>query len=955
MKMNKVKYLGLCATTLLTIAPVANSAVILAGQPIRTETVRADEETTFVSALKAGFSSDVNLTRSQIKDLSTGSFKKAMESDKTFKYSTTTAGEMYKETGQGKDNLSLYDNLEVPFLKLLVKSGAKMGTLATLGTSISMQITGTKLTPAPTSESDLVTKLQGLRAGDQVKVDLSMSDNSTPVKTGSFSINVTVTADPTNKIKLAAPDDITATASSNTADKVAKAADIKDASGNQAFHAEAFGAATDYYYAVDGKNQFAKLNTFNLNVLGNGTGAVVNQLIPIKYTNTIASKFDPSSFVFLNTDNSGKITKIVPTPGPTTFAYVQRKVVVGTPAYPIFRYTTVYQGVSATNTLENGDILAPNSVDQTKLTYVYNDSGSLAKLRDYLNGDFKTDSNGAGKLTAYKDSPTGTKLAITFELPDLTANTSPQNVIAKAFNADTGATSTIKIPVKVTDIPDPSVAPTVTKFPSGDVIVNSRLVTKLDPTSLVAATYVGADNKTRDLPSRYIKVTVENSKGEAVSLNYDGTIPTTTAGTYKVHFVFSNPSDANKNVKKDLTMKVNSADLSAPTITGFKDSAVYNLSNNKQKEVSPLAQILGMGDVKATFVGVDGANHTIDPKNITFDIKNSYGQSVSLNSNNCIPMTTPGTYTITYIWANPDDPTKTTKKSSTLIVNSVVSEPMAAKYSNNQVADPTIDTNTKSFNTLSNISFNLTYTDPNSSTPTTPTTVAVPNNFVDVKVTKDDKEVALTNYAFTPSEGTYTITYKVTNPKDNVITLNYTRTLTVKSASAKPTPNPTPSPSSPTIQYSEGVVWINYVPGYGINLWLNNNYNGGAERNPDGSLRKLQHGTAWKYNAVATYADGSQWYQLGTNQWIPSTYASLTAVASPNTWATVNREGVGTVSYVPGYGINVWSSPDQQTWTKKISHGTAWKYFKVATKNGKTMYNLGGDQWVDGLYFFPNS
>jgi hypothetical protein len=134
-------------------------------------------------------------------------------------------------------------------------------------------------------------------------------------------------------------------------------------------------------------------------------------------------------------------------------------------------------------------------------------------------------------------------------------------------------------------------------------------------------------------------------------------------------------------------------------------------------------------------------------------------------------------------------------------------------------------------------------------------------------------------------------------------------------------------------------------------LWKNHNVEDGTEKLADGTDRKLMTGSAWKYDQVAEDVYGNIWYRLGTNQWVQGDYVNKTPIAQPNSWEITNVEGVGTVNYVPGYGVNLWTSPDQTTFTKKLAHATAWKYFKIAKKDGKVMYNLGGDQWVDGQYF----
>lgn len=64
-----------------------------------------------------------------------------------------------------------------------------------------------------------------------------------------------------------------------------------------------------------------------------------------------------------------------------------------------------------------------------------------------------------------------------------------------------------------------------------------------------------------------------------------------------------------------------------------------------------------------------------------------------------------------------------------------------------------------------------------------------------------------------------------------------------------------------------GVATINYVPGYGIAVW------DGAKGNPIGKY--LQHGTRWKVFEKTTAADGSVWYKVATNEWIPAQYVII--------------------------------------------------------------------------------
>ncbi|WP_461219470.1 SLAP domain-containing protein [Lapidilactobacillus salsurivasis] len=82
---------------------------------------------------------------------------------------------------------------------------------------------------------------------------------------------------------------------------------------------------------------------------------------------------------------------------------------------------------------------------------------------------------------------------------------------------------------------------------------------------------------------------------------------------------------------------------------------------------------------------------------------------------------------------------------------------------------------------------------------------------------------------------------------------------------------------------------------------------------------------------------------------------NVTAAAEVPTEEKVS--GVVEISYVPGYGIQVWDSykdgkivRDANGKAKKLAHGTAWKVFKKITIKGTTYYNLGGNQWVSNDY-----
>lgn len=966
MKQSKLKYFGICATALLTIAPMATNVLSIAAQPIAPVSVKADAKSDYQNSLNDGFNTSVNVPISNVRNLAAfeGTYR-----DGSIIYdnylSSATSTSLLKTNDAYK---GLTDSLNYGLLQLFVKNGATVKFLGNPNYKTAIKVTGSRVDSVTTS-AGVIRQLKTLNVGDSFTVELTTTDGYSPV--GSIKMTATIVNDsakPTiNPIadlssgsrgeKITDGYDTSLTQNSSDV-----AAVIKDSAGRQIYSStELSDLNGKYYYQTAGTDKPITSNypVYKLNADSKVT--IVKQYIPVPYTKTIAERYDSSNFTFLEeTSTSGvaKVTTTVPTPGVGAVAYLVRNVVVGNPVstdYPVFRYSsTDSSGTTTIATVKNGETLQPNRYDSQYLTYNYDNQATLNTMENYLNDTFQKTTNGAGQLKAYQvvnnnnqESLDATNMSnITFQLPVVRPTSSPQYVYASVSNKVTGVSSTIKIPVTVKGIPNAATPPTVTKFPANDQLaVNSRTTSSIDPKSIVAATYVDGAGKTQDLPNANISVSVKNSSGADVSLNSNGTIPTTTNGTYKVHYVFTNPNDALQKRERDLTLNVNSTDLAAPSVTGFNDNAIYTLSNNRQKEVSPFATVLKMANVKATYVGANGSTYTIDPSKVTYKITNKAGQTVALNSAGNISMANPDTYTVTYIWTNPEDSSKTTTKTMTLIVNSVISQPISAKYAGSEVANPTIETGT-SFNVLNNLSFSLSYTDPATSTPNAVVSETIPNNAIAVTVTKDGKTVDLTNNVFTPSEeGTYTVNYQVTNPKDNAIVTNYTRTVTAKK----------PTPTGPTITERNGVVWIKYDWGYGVNLWKSPSVNNGAELNPDGSYRKLMTGTAWKYSAVATYPDGSKWYKLGTNQWVSENYVSFTELVNPNAndWQITNTSGVGVVNYVPGYGINVWTSPDQKAWTKKIRHNTAWKYFKVAKKGNTVMYNLGGNQWVDATFFLP--
>lgn len=87
--------------------------------------------------------------------------------------------------------------------------------------------------------------------------------------------------------------------------------------------------------------------------------------------------------------------------------------------------------------------------------------------------------------------------------------------------------------------------------------------------------------------------------------------------------------------------------------------------------------------------------------------------------------------------------------------------------------------------------------------------------------------------------------------------------------------NVTAAEEVPTEEKVSGVVQINYVPGYGIQVW-DSYKDGKIVRDANGKAKKLAHGTAWKVFKKITIK-GTTYYNLGGNQWVSDDYAKFSA------------------------------------------------------------------------------
>jgi hypothetical protein len=106
--------------------------------------------------------------------------------------------------------------------------------------------------------------------------------------------------------------------------------------------------------------------------------------------------------------------------------------------------------------------------------------------------------------------------------------------------------------------------------------------------------------------------------------------------------------------------------------------------------------------------------------------------------------------------------------------------------------------------------------------------------------------------------------------------------------------------------------------------------------------KTLKKNTAWRISALVSL-NGVDYYQVGTNQYLSSKDASF------------RRTGTAHVNYNKQYGIQIWTAThgfvkNANGSAKKLPGQTNWKVFGKAVINGKTYYNLGGDQYIDAAY-----
>ncbi|XKU94944.1 C40 family peptidase [Lactobacillus acidophilus] len=116
------------------------------------------------------------------------------------------------------------------------------------------------------------------------------------------------------------------------------------------------------------------------------------------------------------------------------------------------------------------------------------------------------------------------------------------------------------------------------------------------------------------------------------------------------------------------------------------------------------------------------------------------------------------------------------------------------------------------------------------------------------------------------------------NIKNNFVKVTAAAALTITGVAAV---NAVQSDSTTAnVQAATIKVTINYVPGYGVNIW--DNYNGGHFTG-----QRAQHGTTWEVLEQKFDSKGRNWYKIGENKWILAQYATTDASAASTKAANV--------------------------------------------------------------------
>ena len=142
-----------------------------------------------------------------------------------------------------------------------------------------------------------------------------------------------------------------------------------------------------------------------------------------------------------------------------------------------------------------------------------------------------------------------------------------------------------------------------------------------------------------------------------------------------------------------------------------------------------------------------------------------------------------------------------------------------------------------------------------------------------------------------------------------------------------------PDSNTANVQAATTRVKINYVPGYGVNIW--DNYNHGHFTG-----QRAPHGTTWNVINQATDKKGRTWYQVGEGQWIMAQYTvpANSQKAKKSVQATGDASAIVTLAEAQLGKNYVWGGTGANGFD--CSGLTSYVYSKAAGVNiGRTTYD----------------
>ncbi|NMB31949.1 MAG: C40 family peptidase [Lactobacillus sp.] len=142
-----------------------------------------------------------------------------------------------------------------------------------------------------------------------------------------------------------------------------------------------------------------------------------------------------------------------------------------------------------------------------------------------------------------------------------------------------------------------------------------------------------------------------------------------------------------------------------------------------------------------------------------------------------------------------------------------------------------------------------------------------------------------------------------------------------------------PDSTTANVQAATTRVKINYVPGYGVNIW--DNYNHGHFTG-----QRAPHGTTWNVINQATDKKGRTWYQVGEGQWIMAQYTvpANSKKAKKSVQVTGDASAVITLASAQLGKAYVWGGDGGNGFD--CSGLTSYVYSKAAGVNlGRTTYD----------------